>query len=135
MATNGVGFGSVGGSTPSVGTPLPVPPHPVVASGPGPGMMVAAPTGLAAGPHSVASASVAASPRAGDSRTKFQDEVVHWAVLERLGARPEINTVPDEATARRLYDEFTALAREQAPTEPHRWPQLLSGRITWTEVE
>lgn len=79
-----------------------------------------APTSLAAGPHSVASASVAASRRTEDSQTKFHDAVVHWAVLERLGARPEITTVPDEATARRLYDEYTTLAREQAPTEPHR---------------
>lgn len=37
MATNAFRFGPVGGSTPSVGTPFPAAPHPVVASGPGQG--------------------------------------------------------------------------------------------------
>jgi len=68
------------------------------------------------------------------SPTRFQDAVVQWAILQQLDSIPEVTSMPDEETARRRFIELSELAQQQAPTEPHRWPQLLSGRITWTQV-
>lgn len=139
MTTNpgiGVGFNPAGGLAPPTGTGAsassPAPTGPVAGgSSPGAGMMV--PTGPAAKAYAYAAVGDTA-PRSPNGPTRFQDAIVHWAVLQRLDSVPEITTMPDEETARQRYAEVGELARQQAPGEPHRWPQLLSGRITWTEV-
>lgn len=117
------GSGPTAGSSASSSSPL-------VGGTPGAGMMTP-PGGLAA---SVPAAVGITAPRLSDSPTRFQDVVVQWAILQRMGSVSEVTTMPDEETARRRYEELSELARQQAPAEPHRWPQLLSGRITWTEV-
>lgn len=101
---------------------------PVVGGTPGAGMMI--PSGIGAS----APAPGITAPSSPNSPTRFQDVVVQWAILQRLGSVSEVTTMPDEETARRRFEELSELARQQAPAEPHRWPQLLSGRITWTEV-
>lgn len=103
---------------------------PAVGGTPGAGMMIPS-GGLAV---SVPAAAGITAPRLSDSPTRFQDAVVQWAILQRMGSVSEVTTMPDEVTARRRFEELSELARQQAPAEPHRWPQLLSGRITWTEV-
>lgn len=102
---------------------------PVAGGSPGAGMMI--PSGLAASPP--ASTGIAA-PHSPDSPTRFQDAVVQWAILHRLDSIPEVTSMPDEETARRRFIELSESAQQQAPTEPERWPQLLSGRITWTQA-
>lgn len=132
MMMNSGGFGATGSASPSVGTGVSSPNQmgPAAVGTPGAGMM--APSGPAtSAPAAAAGITASGSP---DSPTSFQDVALHWAILQRFDSQPEVTTMPDEETARRRYNEFNESARKQAPTEPHRWPKLLSGRITWTEV-
>lgn len=104
---------------------------PVAGTGGIPGAVMMIPSGLAA---SQPAAAGMAAPHSPDSPTRFQDAVVQWAILQRLDSIPEVTSMPDEETARRRFIELSESAQQQAPTEPQRWPQLLSGRITWTQV-
>lgn len=122
VGSQAAGSGPTAGSSASSSSPL------VGGGTPGAGMMI--PSGIGASAPSVG----ITAPSSPNSPPRFQDVVVQWAILQRLGSVSEVTTMPDEVTARRRFEELSELARQQAPAEPHRWPQLLSGRITWTEV-